>query len=825
MTDAGKIGRFKILKELGRGSQGVVYLAVDSSLERKVAIKTIHRHHTKLGEKQERLMREARTVSRLQHPNIIPLYEANEHKGLLYLVFEYVDGKSLKERIAGKGPFVVHEAIQTMIQILDGIEAAHSQGVVHRDLSPNNIMLDKKGMPRIMDFGISVIIENGKSAEKSIEGTPCYMSPEHFSEGRLTPQSDIFSLGLIFYEILTGNPVFSSGNDFSVMYKIAHEKIDPPSLKNSTIDKKLDQIVLKALEKEPGLRYSSANRMKTDLKSYLENSAEEKPEAGTAGSHSTIDFLLRRMRHKSDFPTFSKNIVEINKRASVSQVNYASASELANAVLKDYSVTNKLLKLVNSAFYGQFAGKITTVSRAVVVLGFEQVGMAASSLMLFEQLKNKGQSTELRDAAVSSFMSGLIAKDMAKQMQIPDTEEAFICSMLHNLGQYLVLFYFPEEYNQIKNLMARKGIKEAAAVRSVLGISYEDLGIGVAKNWKFPDKIVNTLKEIPKGELPKPKTDVEMLRNLSGFSNELCTLIGGTENGDGEKALKELMSKYDKSFPLAKSALSKILDSARDNLEGYSKTLDINLQKSLFVDRLKRYKENNFGAEAGDEDFPAVRDMDKEREPDPVKEGAVRQEDKTIGKELQGESDFEIRGTSLGPAEQKDPYQILINGIQDITNTLLEDFKLNDILTMILETMYRGFGFNRVLFCLLDQKNGEMRARFGFGENIDKVTRNFYFKVSPKPDVFNFAIASVKDIGIHDTTDVRIEKRIPQWYNRYISAPAFVIYPLLIDKQPVGIIYADRNQKGQVIAGNHLNYMKTLCNQAVLALKQKSVKK
>ena len=170
MSAPGKIGRFKISKELGRGSQGVVYLAIDSNLERNVAIKTIHRHHTKIGEKQERLMQEARTVSKLQHPNIIPLYEANEHNGLLYLVFEYVDGISLKEQIVKDGPFVVHEAIKIMIQILDGIEAAHSQGVVHRDLSPNNIMLNKNGMPRIMDFGISVIISNGKSPENIIEG-------------------------------------------------------------------------------------------------------------------------------------------------------------------------------------------------------------------------------------------------------------------------------------------------------------------------------------------------------------------------------------------------------------------------------------------------------------------------------------------------------------------------------------------------------------------------------------------------------------------------------------------------------------------------------
>ena len=313
-----------------------------------------------------------------------------------------------------------------------------------------------------------------------------------------------------------------------------------------------------------------------------------------------------------------------------------------------------------------------------------------------------------------------------------------------------------------------------------------------------------------------------MLRNLSGFSNELCTLMS-TENSDGAKALKDLMKRYEESFPLAKKTLSKILGSAKDKLEEYSKTLNINLKKSPFVDRFDQYKQDNFQSNTEQEEFTPSGSIDQKQISTDSKKSY--QEDKMIGKELEEESDLEISGTSLGPAEQKDPYQILINGIQDITNTLLEEFKLNDILTMILETIYRGFGFNLVLFCLLDQKSMKMSARFGFGKNVDKSTRNFYFQVASKTDVFNFSIASGKDIGIHDTNDDRIKKRIPQWYARYISAPSFVIYPLLIDKQPVGMIYADRAQKGRVIDGNHLNYMKTLCNQAVLALKQKSTKK
>ena len=803
MAIPSKIDRFNIIRELGKGSQGVVYLASDSRLERHVAIKTLHKQSLINGHRQERLLQEARTVGKLQHPNIIPLYEAGEYNGQLYLVFEYIDGISLKEQMKHHGPFVVHQAIQLMIEILDGIACAHEQGVIHRDLSPSNILIDKKGLPRIMDFGISVMAGSKEKPDRDIAGTPCYMSPEHFSEGALVTQSDIFSLGLIFYEVLIGRPAIEADNEFTIMYKIANETIRSPSMKNQSVDSKLDAIILKAVEKDPDSRYSNASQMKEALETYLnpDKSNSGKP-SDSQQSHSTLDFLLRRMRHKNDFPTFSHNVMEINKKASVSQLNYASASELANAVLKDYSLTSKLLKLVNSAFYGQFAGKITTVSRAVVVLGFEEVRMAATSLMLFEQLKNKGQMAELRDAAAGSLMSGMIAKDLANRIRLGGTEEVFICSMLHNLGKHLVLFYFEEEYGQIKNLMAQKGIHENAAARSVLGMSYEDLGMGIAKAWKFPNKIVTSMKDLPKGKVEKPRSEVEMLQHLSGFSNELCVLISSSEGEGDKEALATLLKRFEKSFPLTKKQISELLESSKERIEEYSSIFNVNLKQSNFIKQLDNY------SKAQSEEVSSIQGDS----------AAVQEELREMV--LDNYDDMEIPQMPSATVEIKDPQTILINGIQDITNTLLEDFDLNHILSMILETMYRGFAFNRVLFCIMNSRAMAMTARFGFGKDIEAVIKNFHFKVKQSPDVFSFAVLQGKDVGIDDAKDIRFKKRIPEWYQQIVTVPAFVLYPIVIHKRPVGLIYADRELPGKVLTGNQTNYMKTLCNQAVLALKQ-----
>jgi len=805
MSHPKTIGRFDVVRVLGKGSQGVVYLARDPRLERFVAVKTIRVSSSTLKTQQNRLMREAKLVSRLQHPNIIPLYEAGEDEGLLFLVFEYVDGMSLGERIEKHGAIGVREAIDLMIQILAGIQNAHDQGIVHRDLSPSNILLDKNGLPRIMDFGISVMVGVDESIQKDVSGTPCYMSPEHFSKDPVTAQSDIFSLGLIFYEMVLGHPAVQADNYVAVMYKIASETLPPPSLENPDIERGLEEIFLRAVEKKRDVRYASAAAMREDLERYLvEDERQQEETAEAASSHSTLEFLLRRIRHKGDFPTFSKNIMEINNKASVSRANMASASELANSILKDYSLTNKLLRLVNSAFYGQFAGSITTVSRAVVILGFEQVRMAASCLMLFDHMKNSFHTVELKDAALQSFMSGLVAKDLADGTGFEGSEEAFICSMIHNLGRHLVLCYFPEEYQQIQSLMASKGKREAAAVRDVLGISYEELGMGVSHTWHFPDRIVQSMKALPKGKAGRPASDVERLQHLSSFSNDLIEATTSMEGERGRKKLKEILDQFEECFPLNEKQLSRLLNRTKKRVEEFSDVLDMNLEQSRLMQRL------------------ANRSGDPEATPEVAGAAPKARGTSTTAASFMDTSEIELPAGFAGNGEIPDLHSILINGIQDITNTILGEYDLNDVLTMVLETMYRGFALKSVLLCIREGGQPVMAARMGFGKDVDAVSRAFRFQINGKTrDVFGLAVAQGKDITISDAKDPRIRKRIPGWYYEVVGDPAFALFPVIVDKRPFGLFFLGRESTGSLFDEKNINYLRTLRNQAVLAVKQK----
>ena len=583
-----KIGRFKVKGKLGKGGQGIVYLATDPTLQRQVAIKTLHVESENKKKLQQNLLQEARNVSKLIHPNIIPIFEAGKHEGKIFMVFEYVDGFSLKDLIAKKDPLPVSRAVTLMRQILEGVSYAHQKGIIHLDLKPGNILLSENGVPRVMDFGLSQMMDSNIGTGQNLRGTRRYMSPEHFSKIPIGPGSDVFALGLIFFEMLTRTRAITGKNQFNTIYKIINEPTVAPSLLNPDVDAGLDRIVLKAVQKRPDARFPDANAMKAALEKYI-----EVKEHGLAAQsdendiHSTVDFLLRRIQHKKDFPAFSKCVMDINKMTTSG--SKASAKQLANVILTDYSLTNKLLKLVNSAFYGQFGGKVTSIYKAVVILGFEQIRLAASSLMLFTHMQKESTTEELRDSMIRSFMSGIIARDLTTRAGIRKTEFAFICSMFRDLGKNLTIYYFPEEYAEIKHLMSTNGDDIQSAARSVLGISLDELGVGVARAWKFPENIVYSMRGLPDGPVEEADSVLDSLRHFSVFANDLCELAGSGLLVNRGTPLSDLIQRFEQSFSISKKQVVKLLNDEINVVKKYAAVLDVDPEKSHFIQNLIKF--------------------------------------------------------------------------------------------------------------------------------------------------------------------------------------------------------------------------------------------
>jgi serine/threonine-protein kinase len=262
-----KIGRYKILGELGRGAMGIVYKADDPNLDRQVALKTIILDEDAEGAKEykKRFMLEAKAAGKLNHPSIVTTFDYGEEDGLAYLAMELLEGTDLRTRLQ-KEAIPAAEAVEIARQIAEGLAYAHARGVVHRDIKPGNIMLNGGGQAKIMDFGLARMrMADHKTSTGMVLGTPRYMSPEQISGLPVDQRSDIFSLGIVLYEMLTGTRLFAGENMEQVQHLITQTEHVPPTRQVPGLPPMVDFVVARALKKDPVVRYQDAREFAADL--------------------------------------------------------------------------------------------------------------------------------------------------------------------------------------------------------------------------------------------------------------------------------------------------------------------------------------------------------------------------------------------------------------------------------------------------------------------------------------------------------------------------------------------------------------------------------
>jgi len=265
-----RLGRYEILEELGRGAMGIVYKGRDPKLDRLTAIKTI-RFTDDFDEDQaakirDQFYREAEVVAKLSHPNIVTIYDVGEDLDLSYLAMEYLEGESLETYARKEQLLSIRKTIDVTAQVCDALAYAHGHGIVHRDIKPANIMILKNGLVKVTDFGIARATASSKTRTGVIKGTPYYMSPEQISGMKVDGRSDIFSLGIVFYQLLTGELPFGGENLAAIMYQITTVDPEPPTKYNPKIYKAAVAILNRALEKSLESRYQNAQQMGDHLR-------------------------------------------------------------------------------------------------------------------------------------------------------------------------------------------------------------------------------------------------------------------------------------------------------------------------------------------------------------------------------------------------------------------------------------------------------------------------------------------------------------------------------------------------------------------------------
>ncbi len=572
-----------------------------------------------------------------------------------------------------------------------------------------------------------------------------------------------------------------------------------------------------------------------------------RPPAGAAASRQeadlTLDYLLRRMRFKSDFPALSSSVSRVQ---ALAQSDTDSMQALCDEVLRDVALTQKILRVVNTAHFRR-AGTdpISTISRAVALIGAGGVRNMALSLMLLEHMHDKAHVQQLRTEFLRTVMAGTLASELSGSSK--EAEQAYLGAMFRNLGRLLVAFYLPEDAEQIRALCRPSADKptpmaEPQAALQVLGVSFDQLADKVGEMWGLPNDL-RTCMVTPRGDVPrrslKGRPDHQWwLASMCSAATEALMHTEPTHLGD---ALTRLQAQYASALDLHGSELQDAAGRARQRMTELTAALNFAVPNQPEAERLidPYYIDAPHGATAegagpsasdGAAVVPNLPDLPGTATADGFASPAY---ERTQVSAYDGSLSLPEQSAAVAqpmPLPDQNVANVLTNGIQDLTNTLLESFKLNDVLHMILETMYRAMQCQRVVFCLRDPRSNQLVGRMGIGEDIDVVKAAFKVPLTmvagQVPDLFSVVCLKQADLLVDDASVGGVAGKLPRWFTQHVGAPSFLLLPLVLKRkgQPelvLGLIYADHAQaRGFQVRDRELSLLRTLRNQAVMAFKQ-----
>ena len=523
------------------------------------------------------------------------------------------------------------------------------------------------------------------------------------------------------------------------------------------------------------------------------------PPMSSDTGQTVLDKMLERIGKSREFPAISKYLFEINKKLSENP-EASNASELANIILKDYALTNKILKLVNSAFYGLAAGKVTTITRAVVVLGYKNVRLATLSLALFEYFKETANTMALKEAVVGSFWLGTIARDIALKNHGIDPEGAFVCAMMSQLGKLLMIHYLPTEYRAIQKRVDFQNETETKAAKTVCGVTYEALGNAVARQWNFPGQLCRSMRIVNARDIQKQGRTIEPLTVLCNFVRELEAIVQKGHGTQKIRRIDKLLDRYRGRINIPEEELHTLIRHSMDKIRQHTQALDYSIEKSLFIEKLS-------------DTVQLIQPEPPQDQPDipPDISPDIHADSYVSG----DEADIPLDDP---PAERK-AESIIMEGVQEISEALLADTDTGDVMVMSLEILYRSMEFQRALMFIHDKRRHRMEVRFGYGPNCHRLIGKTHFNITGNQDLFNFSIKMGKDLVVADMDDPKLSHLIPPWYRRSIGAPAFIFLPVLVQNVCMAAFYADRNQRGVPINNKEHRHLSMLRNQLVLAFK------
>lgn len=443
-----------------------------------------------------------------------------------------------------------------------------------------------------------------------------------------------------------------------------------------------------------------------------------------------MDLLWSRVRQRGDLPGFSKvasAIIGAMRGEDDREFN------MTKTVLQDPALTQKVLRLANSAMYSVFGQGINTVSKAVIVLGTEAIGHLALGLKLIDGLSAaSANSANARAEMEKAVLAGHIARQVASSVSTRDAEEVVVCSMLHSLGRMMTTFYLSDYWQQVQARSAESGLDENSTTREILGLGLDDIGRQVAQHWGLPAGLIHSLQDMPPKPVGEPLDHTDWLAAVSTLSSHCASALCTQETPTHEK-LASLAGDYAEMLGLEPSQVITAVESAQHT--------------------------------AAEEGAVVVRTI----KPSDVAQSAPAQ---SAGK----------------PA---DAAAILARGVADMRG-VLESASTGQLMSMALETVYQGLGFSRAVAFVRSLERSQYAAHMCFGEGVQELLPRLVFGDAYQPDVFHASLANDKMIFVENALDPAFVNKLPRWWKDALpTVRSFMVLPLTMNRRPVGFIYGD----------------------------------
>ncbi|SET59651.1 HD-like signal output (HDOD) domain, no enzymatic activity [Nitrosomonas marina] len=504
------------------------------------------------------------------------------------------------------------------------------------------------------------------------------------------------------------------------------------------------------------------------------------------------DDLLAAIRSDQGLPALGASIAQI---IHLSSSDDESIRKLTYFVLSDVSLTQKILRLSNSVSFRTASNKaITSVSKAIFLLGFNTVKTCALAVLLVDGLSEK-KAKHVRHELIYALATSMICRELARRSRFSDAEEVAVAALFKNIGRLLLAVYYPELYQKITALIQQGSQTPSQAYRQILRFDLDNFAEKVMQEWEIPKRIINTLTIRPVDIFQPPKSRLEWMQQVVEFSHKTVPLILSQEQPFNTKPANTLLDRFGKALDLNKVKLNALITHAANE----TKAFEINVGLSS-PDQNREIRRS-----------PETLELNLETEEHLLKELAFAFE--------QNEETTDIQRYPSGK-----PYnaaKLLLTGIQDATEIMASGrYQLSDLITLVLETFYNSLGFRFITLCLRDQERGLYRARSSLGSNYLGFQKAFTFPLAASTDLFHLAMKQNVDLIISDASIGKVRNLQPQWHLDLLpDARSFIVLPLVLNEKRIGLLYADRLLEApEGISSEEMRLIKTLKAQVITAL-------